>query len=105
MPAHETADEQDRFSLGLKIFGDAWTLAIVLMLGGAARRFNELQRLLGNVSPTTLTNRLKKLESYGLVTQQKQADGRLSVIYTLTDKGKKMLPVLDYIETFSKKFL
>lgn len=104
MLTRETADEKDRFSLGLKIFGDAWTLAIVLMLGTAARGFNELQRMLDNVSPTTLTDRLKKLESYGLIAQQKQP-GRLAAIYTLTDKGKKMLPILESIESFSKKFL
>ena len=91
--------------LGMKIFGDAWTLAIVLGLATATRRFNELQRLLGNVSPTTLTDRLKKLESYGLIVQEKQTVDQLSVIYSLTDKGKKMLPVLDAIESFSKKFL
>jgi DNA-binding HxlR family transcriptional regulator len=103
--AHQSVEDQDRLTLALKIFGDAWTLAIILGLATATRRFNELQRLLGNISPTTLTDRLKKLENYGLITQEKQTVDQLSVIYSLTDKGKKMLPVLDAIESFSKKFL
>jgi DNA-binding HxlR family transcriptional regulator len=102
---HELTDDQDHLRLGMKIFGDAWTLAIVLVLGTATRRFNELQRLLGGISPTTLTDRLKKLESYGLIAQERQTVDQLSVIYTLTDKGKQMLPVLKAIESFSKKFL
>lgn len=101
----ELNQDADLVSQGLKIFGDMWTLAIVRVLSDATKRFNELQRGLDNVSPTTLADRLKKLESYNLITQEKQTVDQLSVIYSLTDKGKKMLPILDAIETFSKKFL
>ena len=99
------AKEDDSITHGLKVFGDAWTLSIVRVLSEATQRFNELQRNLDNISPTTLTDRLKKLESYGLISQKKQTVDQLSVIYSLTDKGKKMLPVLEAIESFSKKFL
>lgn len=97
--------EDDTLAQGLKIFGDAWTLSIVRVLAEATQRFNELQRNLGNISPTTLTDRLKKLEGYGLIAQEKHTVDQLSVIYSLTEKGKKMLPVLQAIESFSKKFL
>ena len=103
-PFHTSKDEPSA-EHGFKIFGDAYMLSIVRVLSGTAQRFNELQRSLGNISPTTLTNRLKKLETFGLVTQEKQTIDQLSVIYALTEKGKKMLPVLGAIETFSKKFL
>ncbi|HEV7454439.1 MAG TPA: helix-turn-helix domain-containing protein [Candidatus Saccharimonadales bacterium] len=99
------ADEQESMQQGLKVFGDTWTLAIIGVLSEAERRFNELQRNLDNISPTTLTNRLKKLEQLGLIAQQKQTVDQLSVLYVLTEKGKNMLPVLRAIETFSKKFL
>ena len=104
-PQNDKQPETDLISQGLKIFGDAWNLSIVRVLSETTQRFNELQRNLGNVSPTTLTDRLKKLENYGLIAQEKQTVDQLSVIYTLTDKGKKMLPVLQAIESFSKKFL
>jgi len=102
---HNAAEDKDNMSHGLKVFGDAYTLAIVHVLASATQRFNELQRSLGNISPTTLTDRLKKLENFGLVAQEKQTIDQLSVIYALTEKGKKMLPVLGAIEAFSKKFL
>jgi len=98
-------EEQDLLAQGLKLFGDAWNLSIVRVLSETTHRFNELQRNLGNISPTTLTDRLKKLESYGIIAQEKQTIDQLSVIYSLTSKGKKMLPVLEAIEAFSKKFL
>jgi DNA-binding HxlR family transcriptional regulator len=100
-----TDKEKDLLAQGLKIFGDAWNLSIVRVLSETTHRFNELQRNLGNISPTTLADRLKKLESYGLIEQEKQTVDQLSVIYSLTKKGKKMLPVLEAIESFSKKFL
>ena len=100
-----STNQQDLMHQALKIFGDVWNLSIVRVLSETTQRFNELQRSLGNISPTTLTDRLKKLESYGLIAQEKQTVDQLSVIYSLTKKGKKMLPVLEAIESFSKKFL
>jgi DNA-binding HxlR family transcriptional regulator len=102
---HDRSEEQGRISQGLKIFGDAYVLAIVGVLARTGQRFNDLQRALGNISPTTLTSKLKKLEQFGLVIQEKQAMDQLTVVYTLTEKGKKMLPVLGAIEAISKKIL
>lgn len=97
--------DNDLMHQALKIVGDVWNLSIVRVLSETTQRFNELQRNLGGISPTTLTDRLKKLESYGLIAQEKQTVDQLSVIYSLTEKGKKMLPILQAIESFSKKFL
>ena len=96
---------EDLMHSALKIVGDVWNLSIVRVLSETTQRFNELQRSLGNVSPTTLADRLKKLENYGLIVQEKQTVDQLSVIYSLTEKGKKLLPILEAIENFSKKFL
>jgi DNA-binding HxlR family transcriptional regulator len=100
-----TIEEREPIEQGLKIFGDAWNLSIVAVLSEAMKRFNELQRSLDNISPTTLADRLKKLEQHGIIKQERQTIDQLSVIYELTEKGKKMLPILKDIETFSKKFL
>ena len=97
-------DQNDDLLQGIKVIGDAWTLTIVSVLSEATKRFNELQRAI-DISPTTLTDRLKKLEGWGLVTQQKQTVDQLSVIYELTEKGKKTIPVLREIEKFAEKFL
>lgn len=103
-PTIDNTEDKNSVEQGMKIFGDAWTLLIVGALSGATRRFNDLQRILG-ISPTTLTDRLKKLESYGLIVQEKQTVDQLSVIYRLTEKGKNMLPVLNAIDSFAKKYL
>lgn len=101
--ARSLASQDENLQRAYKVVGDAWTLAIIDVLSETTRRFNELQRAV-DVSPTTLTDRLKKLEQLGLIAQQKQTVDQLSVIYSLTEKGKEMLPVLRAIESFSKKF-
>ena len=99
-------DNDEQMRQGLKVFGDAWNLAIVSSLAAEmGQRFNELQRSLGDISPTTLTERLKRLEQYGLIVQEKRTVDKLSVIYSLTEKGKIMVPILGEIEAFAKKYL
>lgn len=107
MTTHQTfTDDNEQIRHGLKVFGDAWNLAIVSSLASeVGQRFNELQRSLGDISPTTLTDRLKRLEQHGLIVQEKRTVDKLSVIYSLTEKGKNMLPILGEIEAFTKKYL
>lgn len=90
---------------GLEIFGDAWTLFIIRSLTGGTKRFCGLQRELDNLNPVTLTNRLKKLEKLGFIERKKDPADKLSVNYSLTKKGRGMLPVLRQIETFAQKYL
>jgi DNA-binding HxlR family transcriptional regulator len=89
----------------LKLLGDFWTLAIIQALRGGGKRFSELQRELHDASPTTLTNRLKKLEQHHLVKRKTETVDRLSVVYALSAKGEGILPVLREIKVFADKFL
>jgi DNA-binding HxlR family transcriptional regulator len=89
----------------LKMLGDFWTLAIVQALNGSEKRFSQLQRELTRASPTTLTNRLKKLEQQGLIKRKEETVDRLSVVYSLTDKGRGILPILREISIFANRYL
>lgn len=87
---------------GLKLLGDFWTLRVVGALEIGEVRFCELQRLLGNVNPVTLTNRLKKLEEARLVRRTEESVDGCSVTYSLTRRGQKVLPIVAAIDSFSK---
>ncbi len=89
----------------LKMLGDFWTLAIVQALNNSEKRFSELQRELTKASPTTLTNRLKKLEEQKIIKRKEETVDKLSVVYSLTDKGQGILPILREIQLFATKFL
>lgn len=90
---------------GHEIFGDVWTLFIIRSLVEGEQRFCEIQRKIGGVNPVTLTSRLKKLEKLGFIERKKELIDKLSVSYSLTKKGEGMLPVLQAIETYAKKYL
>lgn len=78
-------------------------LCIIANLRGGGRRFNELQRSLG-INPTTLTDRLNRLENEGIVDKQRETLNKLSVVYELTQKGLGILPIVKEFERFAKKF-
>ncbi len=54
-----------------EILGDRWTLLIIRELLNGGRRFSQLQRGLGTISPALLTERLKTLAAYGLIVKRK----------------------------------
>ena len=85
----------------LKLIGDYWTISIVQAIAKQQRRFCELERLLPDSNPVTLTTRLKKMESMGLLTRTKSPEDKISVIYALTAQGKALLPIVSRIEKFA----
>lgn len=89
----------------LKILGDYWTLQIIQSLAQGEQRFSGLERDLPKINPTTLSNRLKKLEQQKLIVRRKETVDKLSVVYSLTDKGTATLPILKQIKVFADKFL
>jgi len=76
-----------------EILGEKWTILIVRELLMGSTRFNELQRGLGNISPTILTKRLGMLEAAGLVLRRR-IRGQRGFEYLPTASCKELLPIL-----------
>lgn len=89
----------------LKILGDFWTLQIIQSLADGQKRFSELERMLPEINPTTLTARLKKLMTQKLILRSEETVDKISVAYSLTEKGKGILPVLVQIRQFAETYL
>lgn len=87
----------------IKVLGDDHILCIIANLRDGGMRFNELQRVL-QINPTTLTDRLNKLEQEGVVDKKKETLDKISVVYELTKKGQSILPIMAEFEKFAKKF-
>lgn len=85
----------------LKMLGDFWMLQIVQSLSEGGKRFCELERDLPAINPTTLSHRLKKMESQSIVDKQVGTIDKLSVTYSLTKKGLGILPILKEIKHFA----
>ena len=60
-------------------------------------RFNEMQRYLGRVADKTLSQTLKELERDGLIHRKMYPEIPPRVEYTLTDRGRSLMRVLDQL--------
>jgi DNA-binding HxlR family transcriptional regulator len=79
----------------LDFFGDRWTLLVIRdLLFAGKRHFKEMMESPERIASNILTARLKKLEERGLIERSPDPDNRKQVIYTLTDKGRDLTPVL-----------
>ena len=79
----------------VEMLGDRWSLLILrdMMLRGY-RSFNEFLQSDEKIASNILADRLRRLESYGIIaTERDDSDGR-KVIYSLTEKGIDLGPVL-----------
>lgn len=88
----------------LMLIGDKWKVLIIRDLIPGTRRFNELHRSVGNVSQKVLTQKLREMESDGLLERTVYAEVPPRVEYTLTDLGMSLKPVLDSLEGWGKMY-
>jgi DNA-binding HxlR family transcriptional regulator len=88
---------------GLDIFGDKWTLLVIrdLMLGKC--RYQDLISSPEGIASNILADRLKKMESIGLVTRRAYQHKPVRYEYFLTEKGKDLGPVLEAIVKWGKR--
>ena len=75
------------------VIGDRWTLVIMRELSMGNRRFDTLQAQT-MASPQMLTNRLKRLESDGMLQRHAYSERPIRYEYHLTAKGEAFSSVL-----------
>ena len=80
----------------LNIIGQKWKLPILwhLMLKDATR-YNELKRGLNGITNIMLTKCLRELEEHNLVKRVEYDTKPPKVEYSLTERGKALLPTLN----------
>ncbi|MEO9873432.1 MAG: helix-turn-helix domain-containing protein [Anderseniella sp.] len=66
-------------------------------------RFSELKRRLGTVTQRSLTKQLRELESDGLVHREVFAVVPPKVEYRLTEKGRRLKPVLEALHAWGRE--
>src|SRR4029077_4703692 len=79
----------------VEMLGDRWSLLIIrdMMLLGY-RSFKQFLNSHERIATNILSDRLKRLENYGIIASAPDpSDGR-KLIYSLTQKGQDLAPVL-----------
>ena len=91
-------------NLALEVFGDKWSLLIIrdIMFDGK-RYFRELLQSEEKIASNILTDRLNMLEHEGIITKRPDPDHKQKNIFSLTEKGIDLLPIMAEIGTWSFK--
>lgn len=87
----------------MNIVGGKWTPVIVYVLGDRTLRFGQLAHYVDGISRKVLTEQLKELELRGVVERQSYAEIPPRVEYSLTETGKKLIPILEQLCAWGKE--
>ena len=78
------------------------TILYTLMEFGVVR-FNEMKRYIRGISFKTLSATLKELEADGLVHREEYPQIPPKVEYSLTERGRSLIPILDQMCTWGEE--
>jgi DNA-binding HxlR family transcriptional regulator len=77
-----------------EVLGRRWAMHVVAALAPGSARYSEIRERCSGVGNGTLTRRLRELERSGLLSRCWYDESPPRVEYTLTSRGRKLLPVL-----------
>jgi DNA-binding HxlR family transcriptional regulator len=103
VPDPRSYDDACGIARALDAVGERWTLLIVRELVFSAKRFTDLRRGLGGISPNVLSQRLADLERDGIVAHRLAGPPVGAKVYELTFTGRELLPVLDTLARWGSR--
>lgn len=94
-----------RYEHAIQILGKRWTGLLLNALLQGPRRFCELTALVEGLSDRVLSDRLRELETEGIVERLVYPHIPVRVEYQLTEKGYALQPVIDAIHTWAEHWV
>ncbi|EEL79505.1 Transcriptional regulator, MarR [Bacillus cereus AH1271] len=70
-----------------------------------SKRFREIADIIPNMSDRMLSERLKELESEGIVVRNVYPEVPVRIEYGLTEKGKALESVMDEVQNWAEKWM
>jgi DNA-binding HxlR family transcriptional regulator len=94
-------------NLTLEVIGDRWSLLVIRdIIFGNRRHFRELlTRSEEGISSNILADRLKTLMEQGILTRTDDPTHKQKGIYSLTEKGIELVPVIAQMAFWGRKYL
>jgi DNA-binding HxlR family transcriptional regulator len=94
LPAVAEEPQLSPLAEALASVGDRWTLLIIEALLEEPRRFGDLQADVPGIAPNILTQRLRNLESQGLVLAERYSDRPPRFVYQLSAAARELTGAL-----------
>jgi DNA-binding HxlR family transcriptional regulator len=95
----------ESFQRALEILSKRWTGLVLFVLGQGPMRFSEIAAQIDVISDRMLSERLKELESEGIVERRIFAEVPVRVEYRLTDKGAALVPIYQAIGGWAARWI
>jgi DNA-binding HxlR family transcriptional regulator len=94
-----------RYHHAVELIGRRWTGAIISVMMSGPQGFNELLTAVPGLSDRLLTERLRELESEGLVARTVLPGPPIRVSYQLTSAGKGLKPVIECLGHWANRWV
>ena len=88
----------------MEIIGRRWTGAIIRSMLAGASRYSEIVAAVPGLSDRLLSERLKELESEGIVARSVTPSTPVRIDYTLTEKGRALASVVREVADWASKW-
>ena len=89
----------------MNAIGGKWNLICLYWLDSGTRRFNELRRLMPDISHKVLTQTLRNLEDEGLICRTVYPEVPPRVEYRISEHGGSVLPLLQQVRTWGREHI
>src|SRR5919206_3701928 len=93
-----------RFHHASELIGRRWTGAIIFVLLKARCRFATLREAIPDITDRMLSERLQELEQEGIVSRTVIPEAPVRVEYSLTKKGRALVPAVDALIEWAHKW-
>lgn len=93
------------FHRAVELIGRRWTGAIIRAMRSGCTRFSDIAHAIPGLSDRLLSERLKELETEGLVSRSVFPETPVRIEYHLTDKGRDLDEVMQAIGDWSYRWL
>jgi len=90
--------------VSLLMIGDKWKVLILRELLTGTKRFGEIRESINGISQKVLTEKLREMESDGLLVRVAYAEIPPRVEYSLTELGETLGPVLDALKEWGEMY-
>lgn len=86
-----------------EVLGGKWKMSLIYAICSAIKRPSQLEKAFPELTKRVLSNQLKELEAYGIISKKVYPQLPPKVEYTLTSLGESLLPIIDMMDLWGNK--
>ena len=88
----------------MSLLGGRWKFIILYTIRKSPRRFGQINQFIPSISNKVLSEQLRELEEDGIIKRKVLTDRiPVNVEYSLSEKGKGLVPIIDLMEQWGEQ--